>query len=340
MRKPVVLVTGASGEIGHGLLARLAAIGARAVVTLDVVPLDPSVRQYVQREVLGSILDRPLLERILAEYEIDQIFHLAALLSTRAEFSPPSAHEINVGGTLGLLEFAQQEAESHGRPVTFLYPSSIAAYGLPDVETKRKAGRVRESDWAAPTTMYGCNKLYCEQLGRYYARHYKQLSVDRPRAGVDFRSLRFPGLISAATVPSGGTSDYAPEMFHAAARGLPYACFVRPDTRIPFMAMPDAVDALMALAEAPRHRLTLTAYNVRAFAPTADDVRQEVLRAFPGAAVTFQVDPKRQGIVDSWPEDTDDAAARRDWGFDPVYDFDAAVRNYLIPGIRGKYGSP
>jgi nucleoside-diphosphate-sugar epimerase len=126
-------------------------------------------------------------------------------------------------------------------------------------------------------------------------------------------------------------------MFHSAARGLPYACFVRPDTRIPFMAMPDAVDALMALAEAPRDRLTLTAYNVRAFAPTADHVRHEVLRAFPNAAVTFQVDTKRQGIVDSWPEDTDDSAARRDWGFSPAYDFDRAVRDYVIPGIREKY---
>jgi threonine 3-dehydrogenase len=337
MRKPVVLVTGASGEIGHGLLERLAAIGARAVVTLDVVPLDADARRFVQREVLGSILDRALLERLLAEYEIDQVFHLAALLSTRAEFSPTSAHEVNVGGTLSLLEFAQREAESHGRPVTFLYPSSIAAYGLPDLETKRKAGQVRESKWASPTTMYGCNKLYCEHLGRYYAQHYKQLSVDRPRAGVDFRSLRFPGLISAATVPSGGTSDYAPEMFHAAARGVPYACFVRPDTRIPFMAMPDAVDALMALAEAPRDRLTLTAYNVRAFAPTADEVRQEVLRAFPDAEVTFDVDSKRQGILDSWPGDTDDRAARHDWGFSPAYDFDRAVRDYLIPGIIEKY---
>jgi nucleoside-diphosphate-sugar epimerase len=336
MRKPVVLVTGASGEIGHSLVTRLAAIGARAVVTLDVVPLDPGVRQHVQREVSGSILDRALLERILAEYEIDQIFHLAALLSTRAEFSPPSAHEINVGGTLALLEFAQRQAESHGRTVTFLYPSSIAAYGLPDLETKRRAGRVREAEWASPTTMYGCNKLYCEQLGRYYARHYKQLSVARPRASVDFRALRFPGLISAATLPSGGTSDYAPEMFHAAARGVPYACFVRPDTRIPFMAMPDAVDALLTLSEAPRDRLSLTAYNVRAFAPTAEEIRQEVVRAFPGTTVTFQVDAKRQGILDSWPEDVDDGAARRDWNFNPSYDFDTAVREYLVPQIRGK----
>src|SRR5262249_53180266 len=149
--------------------------------------------------------------------------------------------------------------------------------------------------------------------------------------------VRFPGLISAVTVPSGGTSDYGPEMIHAAARGEPYACFVRPDTRIPFMAMPDGVDALMALARAPRERLTQTAYNLGAFAPTAADIRAEVLRAFPDAVVTFQVDAKRQGIVDTWPEDVDDAASRRDWGFSPKYDFTAAFREYLIPGIRERY---
>jgi nucleoside-diphosphate-sugar epimerase len=333
MRKPVVLVTGASGEIGHSLVERLAALGTHGVVTLDVVPLDAAVKQYVQREVTGSVLDRSLLERLLAEYEIDRVYHLAALLSTRAEFSPLAAHEINVGGTLSMLEFAQKEAESHGRTVIFLYPSSIAAYGLPSLAAKRRAGRVRESEWAEPTTMYGCNKLYCEQLGRYYARHYKQLAADPPRGRVDFRALRFPGLISAATVPSGGTSDYAPEMIHASARGRPYRCFVRPDTRIPFLAMPDAVDALLGLADAPREALTLTAYNVRAFAPTADEIREAVVRIFPTAVVTYEVDQKRQGIVDSWPEDVEDETARRDWGFNPAYDFERAIRDYLVPGI-------
>ena len=130
------------------------------------------------------------------------------------------------------------------------------------METKRRAGKVHEDDYNTPTTMYGCNKLYCEQLGRYYARFYKQLAADPQSGRVDFRSVRFPGLISAMTVPSGGTSDYAPEMIHAAAKGEPYACFVRPDTRIPFMAMPDGVEALLALAAAPRERLTRTAYNL------------------------------------------------------------------------------
>src|SRR5262245_12354983 len=138
MRKPVVLITGASGEIGHGLIERIAKAGSRAIVTLDVVGLDPSMAGMVQREVAGSILDLAVLEGLLAEYEIDLIFHLAALLSTRAEFSPVSAHHVNVGGTLNLLEFAQHEAESHGRPVVFLYPSSIAAYGLPSLDDKHR----------------------------------------------------------------------------------------------------------------------------------------------------------------------------------------------------------
>jgi threonine 3-dehydrogenase len=337
MRKPVVLITGASGEIGHGLIDRLAADGTRSIVTLDLAPLEPGLGKKVQREISGSILDRGLLERILAEFEVDRVFHLAALLSTRSEFSPITAHEVNVDGTLQLLEFAQREAESHGRPVMFLYPSSIAAYGLPGLEAKKKAGRVREDEWTHPVTMYGCNKLYCELLGSYYANHYKQLAAESHSGRVDFRAVRFPGLISALTMPSGGTSDYAPEMVHAAAKGESYGCFVRPDTRIPFMAMPDGVDALLLLAAAPRDRISQAAYNLRGFAPTADEVRNEVLRAFPEADITYQVDQKRQGIVDSWPEDVDDSAARADWGFAPKYDFTGAFREYLIPTIRDRY---
>ena len=336
MRKPVVLITGASGEIGHGLIDRLAADDSRGIVTLDLAPLEPAQARKVQREIVGSILDQPALERILAEFEVDLVFHLAALLSTRSEFSPRTAHEVNVEGTLNLLEFAQREAESHGRPVMFLYPSSIAAFGLPTLEAKRTAGRVREDQFAQPATMYGCNKLYCEQLGHYYAKYYKQLSADSI-ARVDFRCVRFPGLISALTLPSGGTSDYASEMIHAASKGDAYDCFVRPDTTIPFMAMPDGVEALLTLAAAPRGSLTRTAYNLTAFNPSAADIRGVVVAAFPTAAIGFVVDAKRQGIVDSWPAAVDDSAARGDWGFHPQYDFDRAFQEYLIPTIRQRY---
>jgi nucleoside-diphosphate-sugar epimerase len=330
------LVTGANGEIGHGLMTRLAGMG-RPIVTLDIAPLEPGLARLVRREFTGSITDLGLLERILAEFEIDLVFHLAALLSTRAEFTPVSAHEVNVEGTLNLLEFAHHEGESHGRPVIFLYPSSIAVYGLPDLETKMRAKRVREDEWNTPTTMYGCNKLYCEHLGRYYARHYRQLVRDGVHQAVDFRALRYPGLISAATVPSGGTSDYAAEMIHAAAEGRPYACFVRPDTRIPFMTMPDAIEALLSLAGASEESLSRDVYNVGGFSASAEELADLVREHFPEARITFEPHPQRQGIVDSWPTDVDSTAARRDWGFRARHDLRRAFSEYLVPNITARY---
>jgi len=337
MRKSVVLITGASGEIGHGLITRLAEDDGRAIITLDLNPLTTDLAARVRQQIVGSILDTQLLERVLAEYEVDLVFHLAALLSTRCEFTPTSAHRVNVEGTMNMLEFAQKQGESHGRTVMFMYPSSVAAYGLPSLEAKARAGRVKEDEHNHPTTMYGCNKLYCEHLGRYYARHYKQLAAVPLAGKVDFRCIRFPGLISAVTIPAGGTSDYAPEMLHAAAEGKPYACFVRPDARIPFMAMPDAVDALVQLATAPRDVLTQPVYNIGAFNPSAEEVRRIVVAAFPRAEITTLVDVKRQRIVDSWPEDVDDGAARRDWGFRPRYDLASAFQDYLIPTISKLY---
>lgn len=339
-RKPSVFITGASGEIGHALIARLAAVDPeRPIVTLDLNPLPPESAAKVRQAITGSILDTALLDGILAQYEVDRVYHLAALLSTRSEFSPALAHKVNVEGTLNVLEFAQKQGESHGRPVLFFYPSSIAAFGLPNREVKARAGKVKEDDFNVPTTIYGANKLYCEHLGRYYARHYKQLAAETMSGKVDFRCIRFPGLISAETVPSGGTSDYAPEMIHAAASGKRYECFVRPDTQIPFMAMPDAVDAIMRLMTAPRERLTRTVYNIGAFAPSAAEIEAVVRSAFPRAEIRTKVDEKRQGIVDSWPADVDDSAARTDWGHAPSYDFATAFGEYLIPSIRKRYAN-
>jgi threonine 3-dehydrogenase len=335
-RKPVVLVTGASGELGHALIHHLADQGAYDVLALDVRAIDDEVARGCAATRVGDILDHHLLDRLRSEFEVSVVFHLAALLSTRAEFVPETAHEVNVQGTLNLLRLAVDEARSLGHPVKFLFPSSIAVYGLPDLDTKRATGKVAESEWLAPITMYGCNKLYCEHLGRYFARHYRQLTAGEP-SGVDFRAIRFPGLISAFTVPSGGTSDYAPEMVHAAAQGRPYACFVREDTRIPFMAMPDAVTALLALLEAPAGSLTSPVYNVSAFSPSAGELAQLVRRAFPEERITFAPDPRRQAIVDSWPEDVDDTRARRDWGFRPAYDLARTFEEYLTPNVTRRY---
>lgn len=335
MRKPVVLITGAAGEIGHALIERLAD-DSEAIVTIDLNPLDGVIGRFAARSYTGSILDRSLLETIQAEYAIDRIYHLAALLSTRSEFTPVTAHEVNVRGTVNLLELAMAQARSHGRPVRFFYPSSIAAYGVP-AEIADDGPPLDESEHERPITMYGCNKLYCEHLGRYYARHYKQLDAEEHAGRIDFRAIRFPGLISAVTVPSGGTSDYAPEMIHAAAKGEPYRCFVRPGTRIPFMAMPDAIDATLALMDAAGAELGRLVYNVSAFNPTAGQIRDLVLQAFPDASIDFEVDAKRQAIVDSWPAAVDDSAARADWGFAPAHDLERAFAEYLIPTIAARY---
>ena len=177
----------------------------------------------------------------------------------------------------GLLKLASEQSQWRGKPVLFIFPSSIASYGMPDLEIKSQFPRVREWEWNYPRTMYGCNKLYCEMLGIYYSMHFRQLSAEIP-VMLDFRSLRFPGLISAFTVPSGGTSDYGPEMLHSAAKGEQYSCFVREDTSIPFMVMPDAVDALLNLANAPAGNLNRRVYNVTSFSLTAGQFRDMVIR--------------------------------------------------------------
>ncbi len=337
-RKQVVLVTGAGGEVGNGLIHRLARASSYDILALDLKPLDDDTAQKCQARLNGDVLDKRLLERLVSEYEIHTIFHLAALLSTRSEFTPETAHEVNVTGTLNLLKLAVEQSRWHGRRVKFLFPSSIAVYGVPSLEEKAAAGALGEHEHTLPTTMYGCNKLYCEHLGRYYARHYRQLAVEGEKNGVDFRAIRFPGLISAFTVPHGGTSDYAPEMIHAAAKREPYACFVRADTRIPFMAMPDAIDALLSLMEAPLESLGSHVYNVTAYSPSAGDFAELVRGAFPAADIRFEPDVRRQAIVDSWPAAVDDALARRDWGFAPKYDLRRTFDEYLVPNIRQRYG--
>lgn len=335
MRKKARLITGAAGEIGQALIKGLAERSSTQIVTIDLQALPVSL-QGATVHMQGDVMDKAMLSRLISEYEFEAIYHLAAMLSTRAEFSPESAHRVNVEGTLVLLQLAAEQSEWRKEPVRFIFPSSIAAYGMPDLETKNNYTRVREWEWNYPRTMYGCNKLYCEQLGTYYSRYYRQLAADRP-VMVDFRSVRFPGLISAHTIPSGGTSDYGPEMLHAAAKGVPYACFVREEVRIPFMAMPDAIKSLIELTEAPHEALGRLVYNVTSFSLSAREFRQRVLKDFPQAVITFDPDLKREGIVNSWPADLDDSHARRDWGWQPAYDVDRAFDEYLVPNIRQRY---
>ena len=337
MGKTVVLVTGANGEIGRSLLQTLARHGGYDAVTLDLTPLPDSMRPLVAASYAGNIMDRYLLDQLAAHHEVDMVFHLAALLSTRGERDPELAHQVNVEGTLNALRMAQNQSSRLGRPVRFIFPSSIAVYGLPSLDEKHAVGRVREEQWNVPITMYGCNKLYCEHLGRYFTFHARQLGALSAAARLDFRSLRFPGLISAETVPTGGTSDFGPEMIHAAAKGVAYRCFVEPEAKIPFMAMPDAVRAMMDLARADRDTLSTSVYNIGAFSVSAGEIARDVRKAFPQAAIDYEPDPVRAKIVGSWPEDVDDTRARQDWGWRASYDWERAFDEYLVPSIKARY---
>jgi nucleoside-diphosphate-sugar epimerase len=335
-----ILVTGAGGEMGHALLEALAKRyhGAREIVAMDLRELSADRAAHATKSYAGDVSDPALADEIAARHDISEVWHLAALLSTRGEKSPELALKVNVMGSANMLKLAAESAARRGSAVKFLFPSTIAIYGVPTLEAKRAAGRVGETQCLEPITMYGVNKRAVEEMGRYYARHYRLLASDRLDCTVDFRSIRFPGIISADTVPTGGTSDYGPEMLHAAAQGKPYACFVRPDARIPFMTMPDAVRSLMELADAPREKLSQLVYNIGAFAPSAEEIAAKVREFFPGSEVSYAPTAERQRIVDSWPEDVDDSAARRDWGWKPEHDFDRAFAEYIVPRVKARYG--
>lgn len=331
-----ILVTGANGEIGHGLIPELVKKN-KTVITLDLKKPDPVLQKYTSATFVGSITDKKLLKKIFSKNNIDVIFHLAAVLSTGAEKEPYKAHDVNVNGTANLLEIANNYAVKKNKTVKFIFPSSIAVYGLPNLKTKQKAGKIKEDRFLQPITIYGASKLYCEMLGTYFSQYYKLL--DNSDRNIDFRCVRFPGIISATTIPTGGTSDYAPEMLHSAAQGKGYESFVWADTAIPFMVMPDAVKALLLLNKADKNTLSRHVYNVSSFSATAEELAKIINQAFPDSAVSYKPDKNRQMIVDSWPVDIDDSKARSDWGWQPDHDINKAFSNYLIPEIRNKYNN-
>ena len=336
MTEKLVLVTGACGEIGQALIQGLAKKGGYRIVTSDLAPLPDSIKGMSAEHVQGDLVYKI---KTFYDYDFDVIFHLAASLSSKAEVASEEAHRINVEGTMQLLMLAAYRSEKYHKSVKFIFPSSIAAYGMGNIAVKKSAGAVKEDEYNTPHTMYGCNKLYCEKLGMYYGKYFGQKHLDaNPPIMLDFRAIRFPGLVSAFTLPSGGTSDYGPEMLHAAAQNKSYACFVREDSKISFMAMPDAIKSLLMLLDVPREKLNHQVYNIAAFAITAGQFRDRAVKDFPGAQISFAPNPRRQGIVDSWPEDVDDTLARTEWNWKPDYDVDKFFDDYFLPEIRKRYG--
>ncbi len=331
------LITGCAGEVGSSLVHYLSESGTERMVGTDLRAPRSEVQRRLSAVCLGNISDNSLIEELDGQFEIDRIFHLAGILSSGGERNPQLAHQVNVTGTLNVLELARKQSERQSYPVQVVLTSTIAVYGLPSPAVKRTVGAIDEDEYLHPITMYGANKLYCESLGNYYANFFGLLEEVSTRTKIDFRCVRYPGLLNAHTLPTGGTSDYAPEMVHALAQGKSYSCFVRPDSRIPFMMMPDALRALVMLSDAPRSKLTRSVYNIAAFSPSAEEIALLLSRRFPHGSVTYAPHAQRQMIVDSWPEHIDDSTARRDWGWETNPSFAEALDTYLVPAVNERY---
>src|SRR5215472_16705239 len=288
-----ILVTGALGQIGSELVPALRALfGADRVVASDLRILPRQQAKERPYEHLDCTQPQQILD-VVRRHDIGCVYHLAALLSAVAEEKPHVAWSINMGGLYNVLEAARQYQ------CQVFFPSSIGAFGPSTPRDETPQVTIQR-----PTTMYGVTKVAGELLCDYYALRF----------GVDARGLRLPGLISHVAPPGGGTTDYAVEIFYQALRHRQYTCFLRSDTRLDMMYMPDAIAAMIALMQADSARLRFrNAYNVTAMSITPEELAAEIRKHIPAFEIDYQVDPVRQSIADSWPRSLDDSAARRDW---------------------------
>ncbi|MBX7184034.1 MAG: L-threonine 3-dehydrogenase [Vicinamibacteria bacterium] len=305
-----ILVTGALGQIGSELVVALRErYGSEAVIASDIrlPPLD-TLHPGERFEFLDSTNARQIQD-IVRNGEVGTIYHLAALLSATSEEKPHVAWELNMGGLYKVLEVARQ----HDCKVFF--PSSIGAFGPGTPKDNTPQDTIQR-----PTTMYGVTKVAGELLCDYYNRRF----------GVDTRGMRFPGLISYAAPPGGGTTDYAVAIFYDAIRYGRYTCFLKPDTRLDMMYMPDAIAALISLMEAdPAKLIHRNSFNVTAMNFTPSELANEIRKHIPSFEIRYEIDAVRQGIADSWPNSLDCSAARAEWGFAPRYSLSAMVEDML-----------
>jgi len=292
---PKVLVTGAAGQIGAELVPLLRSKYGRdqVVAALHKAPGSVSVRDGPFESL--NVADSSAVSRVVRQYGIDTIYHLAAVLSATGESNPDLAWEVNMQGLKNVLDVARQSKVKR-----VFWPSSIAVFG-PD------APRISAPQNAAlnPTTMYGVSKVAGELLCNYYFLKY----------GMDIRCLRYPGLISSESLPGGGTTDYAVEIFYSALRKGSYTCFLREDTVLPMMYMPDALNATLTIMEADASKVKMhSGYNLAAISFSAGELAAEIRKHLPPFKATYYPD-SRQKIADSWPKSIDDSEARRDWGW-------------------------
>lgn len=301
-----ILVTGASGQIGSELVPKLRELyGKDNVIASDLKALEVGSGSFEYLDVT----DAKKLEEIVVQYGVDAIIHLAALLSASGEQRPNLAWHINVNGLYNVLEVARTYKLKR-----VFNPSSIAVFGP---ETPRE--NTPQETVLKPKTMYGITKVSGELLGDYYFHKW----------GVDVRGIRFPGIISNVALPGGGTTDYAVEIFYDAIKNKNYTCFLKPDSTLPMMYMPDCLKAIILLIETDLSRLRHhTDFNLSALSFSPAEIAAEIKKQIPDFEIDYKPD-YRQAIADSWPKNIDDSIAREEWGWKPDYDLPAMVEDML-----------
>ena len=305
-----ILVTGSVGQIGSELTLALREQYGNNNVVAGVRKTQPSqeLRDSGPFEIVDCT-DVEAINRVVKKYRIDTIYHLAALLSAVAENNPQLAWQVNVNALVNVLEVAR---ENHCAVFT---PSSIGAFG-----PTTPADNTPQDTIQRPTSMYGVTKVSGELLCDYYYEKF----------GVDTRGLRYPGIISYVTLPGGGTTDYAVQIFYEAIKHRRYTCFLKQGTKLDMMYMPDAIKGAIAIMEADSNKLKhRNAFNVSAMSFAPEDIAAEVKKLIPDFTMDYEVDPLRQSIADSWPNSMDDSAAREEWGWQPDYDLPRMCRDMI-----------
>mgnify|MGYP001791447722 CR=1 FL=1 len=308
-----VLVVGSNGQLGVELTDALVDhYGEDQVIPSDITPSDR--KNFIKLDVL----DADQLRVIVQEQQIQEVYLLAALLSARGEKYPLVAWQINMDGLLNVLELARA-----GVIRKIFWPSSIAVFG----ETTPKVDTPQETI-ISPDTMYGITKLAGERLCAYYAKKFQ----------VDVRSVRYPGLVGYRALPGGGTTDYAVAIYHKAVVGEVYRCFLEPNTRLPFLFMPDAVRATLEIMQAPASKISVhSGYNLAGFSSTPAEITASIQQHIPNFQIEYEPD-FRQQIADSWPESVDDQVARKDWGWQSHYGL-ADMSKVMIQCLREQFSS-
>ncbi|RFA36262.1 UDP-glucose 4-epimerase [Virgibacillus dokdonensis] len=303
-----ILVTGALGQIGSELVIKLRDIyGTDQVIATDIRKAEGRVAEGPFEVV--DVTNAKQLSDVTKKYQVDTMMHLAALLSAKAEENPKLAWDINMGGLVNALEIARE------LDLQFFTPSSIGAFGPTTPKDNTPQDTLQR-----PTTMYGVNKVSGELLADYY----------HTRFGVDTRGVRFPGLISHVTLPGGGTTDYAVEMYYEAVEKGSYTSYIGKGTYMDMMYMPDAIHAIIQLMECDTNKLQhRNAFNISAFSAAPEDFATSIQKHIPSFSLKYDVDPFRQAIADSWPNNLDSTCAIDEWGFKVEYDLDKLTTDML-----------